>query len=117
MKNFELGLLTQRSIIIVVLFIQSVLGFSQTKEVKLELDETKNNQLEVEFQTNKTWQIRTTGKDPWIQILPLKNDRISEATVFTFEYFCPKGLDHMQVYFGPDVREGKSKLVRGISLS
>jgi hypothetical protein len=117
MKYSKLGLLTQRSIIIAVLLFQSVIIFSQTKEVELELDGINFNQLEAKPLQNGVWQIQTTGKDPWIQILPLKKDRFPEAKVLSFEYFCPKGLDHLQVYFGPDISEGKSKLVRRIGLS
>ena len=83
----------------------------------LELDGTQVNQLKTERQSNGAWQLETVGKDPWIYTQPLKQAIGSDAKIVSFEYFCPKGLDHLQIYFGPVISQENSKLVRRIGLS
>ncbi len=83
----------------------------------LDLDPSNKNQLTFERQLNGAWQIVTLGKDPWIYTQPLKLAIGSEAKILSFEYFCPKGLDHLQIYFGPVIGQQNSKLVRRIGLS
>lgn len=83
----------------------------------LDLDPSNKNQLTAERQLNGAWQIGTLGKDPWIYTQPLKLAIGAEAIILSFEYFCPKGLDHLQIYFGPEIKQENSKLVRRIGLA
>ncbi len=83
----------------------------------LELDGNQVNQLKAERQSNGAWQLETQGKDPWINTKPLTVNIGNDDKILSFEYFCPKGLDHLQIYFGPVIGEENSKLVRRIGLS
>ena len=89
----------------------------QPGSTSLDLDPSKINQLKAEHQLNGAWQLETLGKDPWVYSQPLKVALAKEAKILSFEYFCPKGLDHLQIYFGPVISEGNSKLVRRIGLA
>ncbi len=90
---------------------------AQSQSFVLELDSTKTNQLKVEPQSKYVWQLQTSGKDPWIYTQPLKQGLSKDSKILSFEYFCPKGLDHIQVYFGPVISSENSKLVLRIGLS
>jgi len=106
------------SLIVFAIFeILSINVQAQSGGSVLELDVNQVNQLKAEQQSNGAWQLETTGKDPWIYTQPLKQTIGSEAKILSFQYFCPKGLDHLQVYFGPAIREESSKLVRRIGPS
>jgi hypothetical protein len=91
--------------------------FSQTKGTPLEIDQNHVNQVEIELLNNGVWQLKTLGKDPWIYTMPLTQAIANDAKILSFEYFCPKGLDHLQVYFGPEISQENSKLIRRIGLS
>lgn len=92
-------------------------GNAQSKKSQLDLDVTKVNQLKVELQGDGVWQLETEGADPWIATLPLKEAINPNATVLSFDYFCPKGLDNIQIYFSPEINEAHSKIVRKIGVS
>ncbi len=110
MQKFKLAL----SLVISAL---SILASAQTGINVLNLDQNKFNQLNIERQSNGAWELETLGSDPWIYTQPLTRAIAKDSKVLTFEYFCPKGLDHLQVYFGPEISEARSKLVRRIGLS
>ena len=92
-------------------------GYAQSGGTSLDLDASNTNHLKAERQSDRVWQLETLDKDPWIYTTPLTRDIGADNKVLSFEYFCPKGLDHIQVYFGPPISEGNSKLVRRIGLS
>lgn len=104
-------------IVIAFLAILSLNVQAQSVGYSLELDVNQANQLKVEWQSNGVLQLETSGKDPWICTLPLKKAVGNDDKILSFEYFCPKGLDHLQVFFGPVINEENSKLVRRIGLS
>lgn len=117
MKQTNLNSKLINALIFLVILFQSTLGFSQIHETEIELDVEKTNQLSIEKQANGSWQINTTGVDPWIATLPLKQAIDSKATVLTFDYFCPKGLDHIQLFFGPEISEAHSKKAGDVGMS
>ena len=63
------------------------------------------------------YRIKTTGNDPFIYTDALQNSLSPENTVLSFEYFCPRGLDHLEIYFCPPVDVNHSKLVSKVGLS
>ncbi len=95
----------------------AVIAFAQSGITVLKLDQTESNQIKAEKLPNEAWQLETLGNDPWINTQPLTHKLTTDSKVFSFEYFCPKGLDHLQVYFGPEISEARSKLVRRVGLS
>jgi hypothetical protein len=64
-----------------------------------------------------SYRIKTTGNDPYIYTDALTNILSPGNTVLSFEYFCPRGLDHLEIYFCPPVNVNHSKLVSKIGLS
>ena len=76
----------QRSwlIILAIFALTSGDGFAQSKGSILELDATKINQLKAELLPNGAWQLETSGKDPWIYTLPLKQGISSESKILSF---------------------------------
>ena len=101
-------------ILLSVFLILSIASRAQSGGSVLELDASNINQLKAEPQANGVWQLETAGKDPWIYTQPLKSAISNESRILSFEYFSPKGLDHLQIYFGPVISQENSKLVRRI---
>ncbi len=79
-------------------------GKAQSKNVQVDLDATRVNQLKAELLENGVWQLETEGVDSWIVTVPLKEALDAKATVLAFDYFCPKGLDQVQIYFNHYLR-------------
>jgi hypothetical protein len=92
-------------------------SFAQAQNAVLDFDAANTNHIKAEKLQGETWSFETSGADPWIFTKPLTNDLEPDATVLAFDYFCPKGLSHIQVYFGPEIGEKHSKLVRKVGMS
>lgn len=86
-------------------------------QTQLRLDLSKKNDLTAEEISKDNYEFNTSGTDPYVFTAPLTRDLPNSHKVLSFEYFCPKGLDHLQVYFGPEIGPGHSKLVRGIAIA
>lgn len=99
----------------------SVMGFSQSSRSFFPLvPETameKIHDCSIEDTGNSTFSIVTSGKDPWIYTKPIEAQLLENQTVFSFEYFCPRGLDHLQIYFCPPLNPEYAKMVRRIGPS
>lgn len=83
----------------------------------LEIETDSVVDLRFEILEGPIHQIITTGRDPHVFTTPLEKRLPAEHVVLSFEYFCPKGLDHLHVWFGPPMDSKKSKLVRRIGMS
>jgi hypothetical protein len=78
-------------------------------EVKIELDLNKTHQVEAKAMAGGGCSITTRGNDPHITSRPIRGDYDPKRDcMLSFEYFCAKGLDFMQVYFGPPIRARQS---------
>ncbi len=65
-----------------------------------------------------TYEIRTTGGDPYLITLPLPPGLdVQREHVLAFEYFSTSGTDHLQVFALPPGDEDHSLKVEGLSLS
>ncbi len=117
MTNLSLTNRLLKLSLLIVALLTFQLCFAQPKGSSLEIDKDHVNQLKIELQANGVWQLETQGKDPWIQTKPLTNVIGKDDKILSFDYFCPEGLDHIQVYFGPKISEGKSKTDRKIGFS
>lgn len=74
---------------------------SQTKVSFLELDKENSNDVNILVLPNGGWDLKILGNDPYVFIKPLKKDLNAKRNQLSFSYFCPTGLDHVQVYFYP----------------
>ncbi len=117
MKKKGIALLKIWSLITIASLVVSLNVEAQSGSSVLSLDPSNLNQLKVELQPDGVWQLLTTGKNAWIYTQPLKQAISSDASILSFEYFCPKGLDYLQIYFGPVNNPGNSKLIRRIPLA
>jgi hypothetical protein len=73
--------------------------------------------LSFELLDKDVHQFITSGSDPHVFTSPLEDRLPGNHVVLSFEYFCPKGLDHLHVWFGPPWDQQHSKLVRRIGMS
>ena len=63
-------------------------------------DVEQRNQLEIKLLEDGVFEITTKGIDPYLLLQKPKS--VPEgAVVLSFEYFCPEGIDALEVYYGP----------------
>lgn len=86
--------------------------------VGIELRSDFVNDLDIELLSGgEGYAIQTTGIDPWVMTHPMEEAISRRSNVLSFEYFCPQGLDHLQVYFGPPIREAHSHKIAPVGMS
>ncbi|MGB6152492.1 MAG: DUF5722 domain-containing protein [Pricia sp.] len=100
-------------------YIFFLLGFSvtlsaQQPSLSVALKTEGANDLELKVQEDGVYDIATSGADPYVFAEPLKMDIDKKMNRLSFEYFCPTGLDFIEVYFYPLTDVIKSKMVRDI---
>jgi len=117
MKKNKIAFLSFWTLLLIALVVVSLKVRAQSGSSVLSFDPSHINQIKVELLPNGICQFETSGKDPWIYTKPLEQAISNDTKILAFEYFCPKGLDHLQVYFGPEINQENSKLVRRIGLS
>lgn len=99
-----------------IALIMSQLCFTQNN-TELEIDTENVNEISISKLSGNTYQILTEGTDPYVITKPLEDPLPENHSILSFEYFCPKGLDHLHIYFGPDFINERSKLIRRIGMS
>ncbi len=57
----------------------------------------KMHELEITSSPGNVTEIKTTGRDPYIIMEPLKQQINKQAFILSFEYFSPKGINEFQV--------------------
>jgi hypothetical protein len=62
----------------------------------MQIDASQVHDLELREAPPGTYDINTTGKDPYVFTLPLTTDITADSEIFSFEYFCPTGLDFFE---------------------
>lgn len=90
---------------------------AQTNTTILQLDTTNKNQMKVVAKGDDEWEIETIGKDPFIVTKALQKTHSKAASILSFEYFCPKGLDAFQIFFGSPGDEKRTKLLRNVGVA
>ncbi len=100
---------------ILLLFLVLTWGVTaQVSQVPLSVNMKEFNDIKVEVLNDGIYSLETTGKDPYILTngVPANIERGSNR--LAFEYFCPTGVDFIEVHFYPE-REGlKPKIVRDV---
>jgi hypothetical protein len=85
-----------------------VLLFSSSRaSTPVELDLKQTNQVTVEA-VNDSYAIKTTGGDPWVMSRPLGRYDAENEYMLSFEYFCARGLNAIQLFYGPPIRASHS---------
>lgn len=90
--------------LLALLFFLPVILVAQNTEIALTIDEKKTNELKISNDDKELYDIVTTGKDPFVFLNPLTARLDSKYNQFAFEYFCPTGVDFIELYF---YRSGK----------
>ncbi len=103
-----------RTITPIIIFILMVIH-PVSAQTPLSIDFNSTHDMEVSYISENTVSILTTGRDPYVFTLPLSTQLPKGDRVLSFDYFCPKGLDHLEIFF--DVRNEHSKLVRRVGMS
>ncbi len=101
----------------VVLTIPNV--YSQTSEsvTNLYIQPDSVSGMEIKSKNSDEFNFYTQSLEPQFQTKPLEKKLQPEHLVFTFDYICPKGMDILRVWFGPDFKEEHQKFIRRVSPS
>ena len=75
--------------------------FAQMEVTTLDVNTKKYNQIELTVLKDNVYNVKTLGGDPYVFLKPLSADLKKDHNQLSFEYFCPTGLDQIEVYFYP----------------
>ncbi|RMD79307.1 MAG: hypothetical protein D6820_08520 [Lentisphaerae bacterium] len=77
--------------------------------MKIELDLTRTNQCRVRRLSDGSYEITTTGNDPFVMSKKTSGRYDPDKDyILSFEYLCLKGLNFIQLFYGPPIRGGQS---------
>ncbi len=86
-----------------------LLGFFARAEVPLQFATNHVNQLSLVAENDGAFSFKTLGEDPFILLAPFMAETASaDDQVLAFEYFCPDGINGLEIYYGPPIRAGQS---------
>lgn len=75
---------------------------SAAEDQMLRLAAGGHHQVSVTAPAEGLWEIATTGGDPFVVTVPAATAYDVRATpIFTFDYLCVSGLDHVEIFAGP----------------
>ncbi|HSH17439.1 MAG TPA: DUF5722 domain-containing protein [Verrucomicrobiae bacterium] len=98
----------QRSLALLVLLAGS-LPCESTAETPLALDPATRNQLEIRPEPEGVFALATQGEDPFVLLRAIDPQALTAADhVLAFEYFCPDGINDLEIFFGPPIVAGQS---------
>jgi hypothetical protein len=70
----------------------------------LELDLSRTSQVEALDLGNGVYSVETKGNDPWVMCKPIDGGYDpDEQSMLSFDYVCAKGLDSLEVHYGPPI--------------
>jgi hypothetical protein len=80
-----------------------------TAETPLALDPATRNQLEILREAEGVFALVTQGEDPFVLLRAIDPQALTAADhVLAFEYFCPDGINDLEIFFGPPIVAGQS---------
>ncbi len=78
-------------------------------EVALQFDAVRVNQLTVVSEADGVFAFKTLGEDPYILLDPFETSTAgADDHVLAFDYFCPDGINGLEIYYGPPIHAGQS---------
>jgi len=66
------------------------------------------NQLQINQKSSYHYELKTTGEDPYLSLMPLTASNHPDSVVLTFEYQCSTAISSMQIFFAPPTTEDRS---------
>lgn len=98
----------QRSLALFVLLAGS-LPCESTAETPLALDPATRHQLEIRREAEGVFALATQGEDPFVLLRAIDPQTLTAADhILAFEYFCPDGINDLEIFFGPPIVAGQS---------
>ena len=88
--------------------------FCQNNVQQLTIKSSDYNDLDLKVLDEGINDITTTGKDPYLFTDALLTDLDSTNNRFAFEYFCPTGVDFIEIHFYPRKEGVKPKIIRDV---
>jgi hypothetical protein len=95
--------------LLLIFFCISLSSTAQRKGNELSLNTVGFNDLKLTV-TEGIYNITTIGKDPYVFTEALVSNLEKNNTHLSFEYFCPTGVDFIEVYFYP-LEEGRDPIM------
>jgi len=95
--------------LLLIFFCISLSSTAQRKGNGLSLNTVEFNDLKLTV-TEGIYNITTIGKDPYVFTEALASNLEKNITHLSFEYFCPTGVDFIEVYFYP-LEEGRDPIM------
>ena len=89
-----------------VILLSSFLGKAQN--IPLELNTALKNQMTIIESPAGTFDITTSGIDPWIVTKPVNSYNPDSVYVITFDYLAENGLDDLQIFYGTPITPTRS---------
>tara|TARA_R110002094_G_scaffold158078_5_gene144198 strand:+ start:3014 stop:5134 length:2121 start_codon:yes stop_codon:yes gene_type:complete len=99
---------------LIVLFFLPFGIWAQDTATNLFLNTQEYNDIKLLSLEDNTFDILTKGKDPYIFTLPFASNLTKSNSILSFEYFCPTGVDFIELYFYPLKSENDSKIIRDV---
>lgn len=91
-----------------------IVFFAQDSKTTLRVNTKVYNQIALSVLEGDIYDIKTLGKDPYLFFNPLEEDLDKKNNHLVFEYFCPTGLDFLEIHFYPQNNDLKPKIIRDI---
>ncbi|MCF7955843.1 MAG: DUF5722 domain-containing protein [Phycisphaerae bacterium] len=86
----------------------AVVSIAYAGDIGIELDLGNTHHLNATALEGGGYLLETTGDDPFVMCKPIAGGYDPDKQfVFSFEYFCIKGLSDIQLYYGPPIRGGQ----------
>lgn len=89
--------------------------YAQIESTTLSIQKDAVSGMEIRAVDGDEYTFYTSSLEPRIVTQSLEKKLRPGNSVLTFEYVCPKGMDVITVWFGPDFNKEDQKLVRRIS--
>ena len=80
--------------------------FQTVKYLQLEL--ATPHQIQINQKDSYTYELTTTGTDPYLFMAPLTATNSPDSVVLTFEYQCSTDINDFQIFFGSPISEERS---------
>ena len=103
--------------IMISLGLWSVLAAAAEQPVALVPTTAQANDLTLTKADDGSWEIQTTGADPYLFCDLAGPIDAASQHVLSFEYFCLTGTDGFQAFFLPPLSEGNSLKSKGLGVS
>jgi hypothetical protein len=81
----------------------------------LKFDSERTHELAVSRIGGEEYEFTTLGVDPWIELEPIDAATVpADDSVLAFEYFCPEGLDGLEIFYGTPFSETRRCAAGGL---